>query len=126
MLNLKILETCYTNKFPFELEEKPILMEVNENTVEYFKETLVGIGWVKKLKTLIHWSDKYEKLTYENYYEYIKSNVNNFVEYVDKYNNKYLINSNLCAGAEKYDWGICIRFISGETVCLEQECVSIE
>jgi len=122
MLNLKISKHYYTNKFPyqFELKEKPISTEVNENTVKYFKEVLVNLGYVKKPKILIHWSDEYEKLTYENCYDYIKSNVNNFVEYIDKYGNRYLINSNLYAGTEKYDWGICIWFINGEAVCLEQ------
>jgi len=116
MLNLKMLKTY---------DETPISMEINENNVEYFKETLVCYGYAKKQKVLVHWSDKYERLTYENCYEYIKSNVNNFVEYVDKYNNKYLINSLLCAGIEKYNWGICIWFINGEGVCLEQESASI-
>lgn len=114
MINLDILDVKY--EMPPKITFIP--MQIDELKVKFFNQHPSHDGLIQITRNLIYWSYHLQKETFKDDYNYIKNNVKNFTEYIDKYNYKFLINNILYAGEEKYDWGICIYFIDGDSVCI--------
>lgn len=100
-------------------EEKHIEMDIDETKVKFFNERKSYKGLTEIKTVLIYWNERYQKMSLIDKYIEIKEKVSDFEEYIDKYNNKYLINKRLFAGTEKHEWGLFIDFIDGDGVAIE-------
>lgn len=94
-------------------------IEINENNIQFlqdfhyaeFKSTCRQINIVFSNKCYIR--------TYDYPYNKLKEMLNKFSEYIDKYENKYLINNNLVAYIDNQPFGKNIHFTDGNYINIE-------
>lgn len=119
MLKVKVEEDLILKNNLCSFEPQYIEMEIDSTNVKYFKAFTIYNGLESERRNLVYWGYYYQKITDVNYYDYIKANVTEFKEYIDKHNAKYLINMRCFAGIEKHSWGIFIKFTDGDAVSIE-------